>query len=140
MPAGYSGTALAKKLGLKDGAVLALLDAPTTWTVPDPPPGVEIRRAGAAAGALTGIDIAIAFCSSAADVEALVPVVESLAASASVWVAWPRKAGGHVSDVGDNLLREVLLPVGIVDVKVAALDDDWSGLKFMWRIENRAGR
>ena len=52
-------------------------------------------------------------------------------------VPWPRKAGGHVSDVNENLLREVLLPTGVVDVKVAALDVDWSAVKFLWRKENR---
>ena len=50
---------------------------------------------------------------------------------------WPRKAAGHVSDITENLLRELVLPTGLVDVKVAALDEDWSGLKFVWRKENR---
>jgi len=54
-------------------------------------------------------------------------------------VAWPRRAGGHRSDITDNLLREVLLPVGVVDIKVAALDEDWSGVRFVWRKANRAG-
>ncbi len=53
------------------------------------------------------------------------------------WVAWPRKAAGHVSDITENLLRELLLPTGLVDVKVAALDEDWSGLKFVWRLSAR---
>jgi hypothetical protein len=57
--------------------------------------------------------------------------------SAMWWVAWPRKAAGHVSDINENLLRELLLPTGLVDVKVAALDEDWSGLKFVWRKELR---
>ena len=68
---------------------------------------------------------------------AVASLVESLPKSSALWVAWPRKAGGHVSDVEENLLREVLLPTGVVDVKVAALDVDWSGLKFVWRKENR---
>ena len=55
----------------------------------------------------------------------------------SRWVAWPRRAGGHQSDITENLLREHALPLGIVDTKVAAIDTDWSGLKFMWRRENR---
>ena len=69
--------------------------------------------------------------------EAVPSLVESLPKPGALWVAWPRKAGGHVSDVDENLLREVLLPTGVVDVKVAALDVDWSGLKFVWRKENR---
>jgi hypothetical protein len=134
---GYSGTALAKKLGIKDGAVLALLDAPASWSVPDLPAGVSVRQASAA-GHLAEVDVAVAFCRTAADVRAVRSLVDSLAPQSALWVAWPRKAGGHVSDVDENLLREVLLPVGVVDVKVAALDADWSGLKFVWRKENRA--
>ena len=63
-----------------------------------------------------------------------------LGADSSLWVAWPRRAGGHQSDLTDQVLREVLLPVGVVDVKVAALDGDWSGLKFVWRRANRESR
>jgi hypothetical protein len=54
-----------------------------------------------------------------------------------VWIAWPRKAGGHDSDITENGIRDVVLPLGLVDVKVAALDDDWSGLKVVWRRERR---
>jgi hypothetical protein len=54
-----------------------------------------------------------------------------------VWIAWPRKAGGHVSDISENGIRDVVLPHGLVDVKVAALDEDWSGLKVVWRREKR---
>ena len=54
-----------------------------------------------------------------------------------LWVAWPRKAGGHVSDISENDIRDVALPLGLVDNKVAALDDDWSGLRVVWRHERR---
>jgi hypothetical protein len=131
--AGYSGTPLAKKLGIKDGAVLALVGAPARWSVPDLPAGVKVRRARSAA------DVTVAFCRTPEDVVSLVTAVESLPSTGALWVAWPRKAAGHVSDVDENLLRELLLPTGVVDVKVAALDTDWSGLKFVWRKENRKG-
>ncbi len=55
-----------------------------------------------------------------------------------MWIAWPRKAAGHVSDVTDNGIREAVLPLGLVDVKVAAIDDDWSALKVVWRTERRS--
>ena len=55
----------------------------------------------------------------------------------ALWVAWPRRAGGHSSDITDNVIREHALPIGLVDVKVAAIDDDWSGLRLVWRVENR---
>jgi hypothetical protein len=139
--AGYSGTPLAKKLGIKDGAEVALLDAPPSWSVPELPGGVAVKRATSAShrrgAGLAGVDVALVFCRTAVDVAAVPSLVPSLPKRSALWVAWPRKAGGHVSDVDENLLREVLLPASVVDVKVAALDTDWSGLKFVWRKENR---
>lgn len=137
--AGYSGTPLAKKLGIRDGGALTLLDAPPLWSVPDLPGDVTVARnpKRPRRAALTHVDVALVFCRTAADVAAVAPLVGNLPKGSALWVAWPRKAGGHVSDVDENLLREVLLPKGVVDVKVAALDADWSGLKFVWRKENR---
>lgn len=57
-----------------------------------------------------------------------------------MWIAWPRKAAGHVSDLTDNVVRNAVLPLGLVDVKVAALDEDWSALKMVWRKELRGTR
>ena len=65
-------------------------------------------------------------------------LVRALRSHGSLWIAWPRKAAGHVSDISESKLREVVLPVGLVDVKVAALDEHWSGLKFVWRRELRS--
>jgi hypothetical protein len=139
--AGYSGTPLAKKLGIKESAVFALLDAPAAWSVPGLPDGVDVRRVTSASrrrsAGLAGVDVALVFCRTAADVVAVTSVVDSLPKTSALWVAWPRKAGGHVSDVKENLLRSVLLPTGVVDVKVAAIDIDWSGVKFVWRKVNR---
>jgi hypothetical protein len=139
--AGYSGTPLAKKLGVTSGVALALVDAPPAWTVPDVPPDVDVTRASARSRrspkVFEEVDVAIVFCRALADVLAAASAVPSLPPRSALWIAWPRKAGGHVSDVDENLLREVLLPTGVVDVKVAALDQDWSGLKFLWRKENR---
>ena len=134
--AGYSGTPLATKLGVKEGSIVAVTGAPSGWSVPDLPAGVRIKSS------LRGdFDIAVVFVGSAAELKRRVgPIVRSTRDDASVWIAWPRKAGGHDSDVTENLLREGLLPTGLVDVKVAALDNDWSGLKFMWRRESRKTR
>jgi hypothetical protein len=63
----------------------------------------------------------------------------AITATGALWIAWPRRAGGHSSDITDNAVRDVILPLGLVDVKVAALDDDWSSLKMVWRVERRAG-
>jgi hypothetical protein len=82
--------------------------------------------------------VTIAFIRAQTALDAARPMlVDQLRADASLWIAWPRKAAGHLSDLTDNRVRESLLPTGLVDIKVAALDHDWSGLKFVWRKELR---
>jgi hypothetical protein len=131
--AGYSGTPLTRKVGVKPGHTVCLLNQPAGWTLPDLPPDVSFSD-----GVTAESDIVIAFYRDRAALERDVPVVvERLAPASAYWIAWPRKAGGHVSDITENLLRELVLPTGLVDVKVAALDNDWSGLKFVWRKERR---
>ncbi len=121
--------------------MLALLDAPASWSVPELPGGVDVTRVTSASrrrgAGLAEVDVALVFCRTPADVARVTSLVDSLPKTSALWVAWPRKAGGHVSEVNENLLRSVLLPTGIVDVKVAAFDTDWSGAKFVWRKENR---
>lgn len=127
--AGYTATPLARKLGAKPGLKVVLRHAPRGWRIA----GAETSDV-----ALDRADVVVAFYRSRADLAADVAgVSRSLGKAASWWIVWPRKAGGHVSDVTENLLRELVLPTGLVDVKVAALDEDWSGLKFVWRRENR---
>jgi hypothetical protein len=135
-PGGYSGTPLARKLGIGPGDVVALVGAPRGWTVPDLPEGARVRRSlGKAA------DVVIAFVRRAADLPGMVGKVTSVLGSEdALWIVWPRRAAGHDSDVTENLLREVVLPTGLVDVKVAAVGEDWSGLRFVWRREVRSGR
>lgn len=133
--AGYSGTPLVKKVGVKPGHTVVLRHAPAGWTLPDLPPDVSIVN-----GLSHEVDIVLAFYRDRAALEDDLPdVVEHLAPASAYWIAWPRKAGGHVSDITENLLRELVLPTGLVDVKVAALDTDWSGLKFVWRKDRRQG-
>ncbi len=133
MPAGYSERSAAQKLGVREGSVLALLDAPDDWALEGTPVGVAVRRD------LRGArDVTIAFVRARRDlVRHAARYDRALADDASLWIAWPRKAAGHRSDVTEDLLREVLLPRGLVDVKVAAIDEDWSGLKFVRRKELR---
>jgi len=134
-PGGYSGTPLARKLGIRPGDLVALVGAPRGWTVPDLPEGARVRRTLGA-----GAEVVIAFVRRAADLEAVVGNVAAvLGPEEALWLLWPRRAGGHDSDVTDNLLREVVLPTGLVDVKVAAVGEDWSGLRFVWRREVRPG-
>ena len=130
---GYSGTPLAKKLGVKAGDVVTLLAAPAGWAIPDLAPGVEVRR-----DLRKAPDLVLAFMRSRRELhESSARLVAAVAPEGTLWIAWPRKAGGHVSDVTEQSLRDELLPTGLVDVKVAAIDDDWSGLRFVWRTERR---
>ncbi len=130
---GYSGTGLSRKLGIKDGHVIALLGRPAGWMIEDLPETVVLRTA-----ARGPLDVIVAFFGRRAHLEDRLPVlVRALRADGGLWIAWPRKAAGHVSDISENTLREIVLPIGLVDVKVAALDEHWSGLKFVWRKELR---
>ena len=127
--AGYSGTPLWKKLGLKERRRLTLVDAPDGWAVPDLPDGVTVGDGG---------DVVVAFHRSAAELRSRIDGLgQAIFPDGSLWIAWPRKAGGHVSDITESGIRDVVLPLGLVDVKVAAIDDDWSGLKVVWRRERR---
>jgi hypothetical protein len=129
--AGYSSTPLAKKLGIKPGHRLALVGAPVGWAVPDLPEGVT-------AGTPEGADVVLAFFRSFAELDAGIETLgRAVFPDGAVWVAWPRRAGGHESDITENGIRDVVLPLGLVDTKVAALDENWSGLKVVWRRERR---
>jgi hypothetical protein len=132
--AGYSQTPLAKKLGIRPGASLALDRPPSGWAVPDLPDGVVTAPDGQPA------DVIVAFFREAAELPERLPgLARRIFPAGSLWLAWPRKAGGHVSDITENGLRDHALPLGIVDNKVAAIDEDWSGLRVVWRLERRSG-
>lgn len=128
-----SSSLQARKLGLKSGQRLSLDHPPPGWSLIDPP--VDVTHVGSPQAA----DLIIAFFTAAAQIPDRLPdLVQRIHPSGSLWVAWPRRAGGHESDITDNVVRREALAQGVVDVKVAAIDDDWSGLRFVWRTENRA--
>lgn len=130
---GYSVAPLAKKLGIAAGHTVVLLGRPPKWDIPALPDGVHVTGTG-----IGDADVVVAFCPRRIAVETVTPhLVAHLKPASSAWIAWPRRAGGHHSDITEDLLRELILPTGLVDVKVAALDLDWSGLKFVWRKELR---
>ncbi|WP_416961371.1 DUF3052 domain-containing protein [Streptomyces sp. Agncl-13] len=130
---GYSGTPLAKKIGVKPGHQVRLHHAPDHWAIPGLPADCEVADGGP-----RGADVTLAFYRERRQLDAEAQeLVLDLADTAMLWIAWPRKAAGHVSDISENDLRDLFLPLGVVDVKVAALGDDWSGLKFVRRRENR---
>ncbi len=128
--AGDSGKPLWQKLGLKDGTRLYVAHAPATWPrlLAGAPEGVvRLSRLGE-------LDIAILFVTSrAALAAALARTLPKLGPGGMIWVAWPKKASGVVSDVTEDTVRAVALPMGVVDVKVCAIDATWSGLKLVRR-------
>jgi hypothetical protein len=132
---GSAGTPLARKLRIKPGHRVVLRHAPAGWALPDLPDGV---RVGTGQAAVADADVVLAFFRSADELRHdATGLVDALQPASCLWVLWPRRAAGHTSDLTDRLLREVLLPLGVVDVKVAAVGEDWSGLAFVWRRENR---
>jgi hypothetical protein len=133
--AGYSGTPLVDKLGIRPGSVLVLLGAPDGFVelLEGLPPDVAIRRR-----AQGRFDLAIAFQTKRAVLERRVAtVIKGMARDGALWVAWPKRASGVTTEVTDDVVREVVLPIGLVDVKVCAIDETWSGLKVVWRRERR---
>ena len=132
MAAGYSGTPQARKLGLKPGHRVALDEPPAHWQLQEPPDGLLDADPDGAA------DLIIAFFRAAAEIPDRLPALgRRIFPAGALWVAWPRRVAGHASDITDNVVREHALPLGLVDVKVAAIDENWSGLRLVWRTENR---
>ena len=129
---GYQGRPQAAKLGLRPGQRVYLHHPPAGWDLADPPDGlIDAGPDGPA-------DLIIAFFSSRAVIGGeLGGRARRNYPAGALWLAWPRRAGGHRSDVTDTVIRSEALPIGLVDVKVAAIDDDWSGLRLVWRVENR---
>ena len=132
MPAGYSATPQARKLGLKPGHRVALDEPPDGWNLREPPDGLLAPDADGAA------DVIVAFFRAAAEIPGRLPALaRRVYPAGALWAAWPRRAAGHDSDITDNAVREHALALGLVDVKVAALDEDWSALRLVWRAANR---
>jgi hypothetical protein len=136
--AGYSTTALWKKLGVRPGDKLLLLDPPRGWAVPDLPEGATSATESAAERSQSPAAIIVAFFVELAPLrERISALGQRIFPAGAVWIAWPRRAAGHDSDIRERDIRAAALPLGLVDVKVAALDEDWSGLRLVWRVERR---
>jgi hypothetical protein len=130
---GYTSTPQLKKLGLVPGARWAVEARPDGWafeTEPDPADRGEVAGP---------VDVLLAFVRVAAELPPLIERAErAIYPSGALWIAWPRKAGGHRSDITDGVVREAALARSLVDIKVAAIDADWSGLKLVWRVSSRS--
>ena len=132
--AGYSGTPLAKKLGLKPGTVVAL-NEPKGFRklLTDLPAGVRFTDK-----AEKDSPAVLLFTTQRKEVEKLLPrLMKQLTPDGMIWMAWPKKASGVPTDLTEDVIRETALPLGLVDIKVCAIDATWSGLNLVIRVANR---
>ena len=139
MPAGYSGTPLDRKLGIKPGFRVAFLDAPADFreTLGPLPDRVEAFEGLPEKGS-PRLDLVVMFTTSRAKLAGLFPrSAKSLNPAGMLWVAWPKKASGVPTEVNESEVREFGLSQGLVDTKICAIDATWSGLKFVRRLADR---
>lgn len=133
--AGYSGTPLAKKLGIKAGHTVVPLHAPANYRELLEPLPDSVRFAKKANA---DADVVHLFVTKSGDLrESLTALRSQLQPDAAIWVSWPKKSSKVPTDVTEDVIRDVALPLGFVDIKVCAVDDVWSGLKVVVRVANR---
>ena len=136
-PAGYSGKPAWQKLGIEPASRVLLRNAPDGYAAIVGLREKELNRVAPRAA----FDIAHVFATSAAVLKAeIAALAKRLPADAVVWVSWPKKAAKVATDITEDTVRAIALPLGLVDVKVCAVDEVWSGLKLVWRHENRKGK
>jgi hypothetical protein len=136
-PAGYSGTPLVRKLGIKPGARVGLIGAPEDFgaTLGELPGGVAIRRRAQG----PPLDVILVFSRRRVQLIRRLPgLFPVLAAGGGLWIAWPKRTSGVDTDVSEREVRELGLATGLVDNKVCAIDQVWSGLRFVHRRPNRS--
>lgn len=132
---GYSGTPLARKLGIKDGHTVLLVGQPSYYfdlflDLPE----IQLAKTPVA----LSVDFIHLFCTSIADFqERSIQLKSFLKYNGMLWVSWPKKSSKFASELSGNFVREYLLANGLVDVKVCAVDEDWSALKFVYRLKDR---
>jgi hypothetical protein len=132
---GYSGTPLVKKLGIKDGFGVALLHVPDEVKTELRNALLKCRRETVAS---KDLDFILLFAKSRAGLELeLLPAAKALAPAGMLWISWPKKSSCVPTDLTENVIRQSGLDAGLVDVKVCAVTDVWSGLKFVIPVKNR---
>lgn len=133
--AGYSGTPLPQKLGIRPGARVALLRAPDGFerALQPLPDGVRLRTQARGAQ-----DVVLFFATRLAELERRFDgLARAVEPDGGLWIAWPKRTAGVATDLRENLVRDVGLAHGLVDNKVCAVDDTWSGLRFVYRVADR---
>ena len=136
--AGYSGTPLLKKLGVKPGFRIALVGAPKNFK---DELGALPATAKFASATGDSLNLILAFVSSEKELRMkFAPLAAKLQKDGMLWVAWPKKSSGVVTDLTFNNVQRIGLDAGLVDVKICAVNETWSGLKFVYRLKDRIGR
>jgi hypothetical protein len=136
-PAGYSGTPLVRKLGIKPGARLALIGAPREFrqSTLGPLPDDVVVREDLRGGTL---DVIVAFSERRSELERRLPALRrALDPAGGLWTAWPKRTSGVPTDLTEEVIRRIGLDAGLVDNKVCAIDSVWSGLRFVYRLRDR---
>ena len=160
MAAGYSNTPLFKKLGMKEGFTVKLINAPRNYKeligaiterkrrlrkrgsvakqLRRSPEGVVFWAKGRSEEGAEGLDLIHFFTNSASELEKVLPVIkQEIKKDGTIWVSWYKKSSGKPTEVTENMVRDTGLAIGLVDVKICAVDEDWSGLKFVFRLKDR---
>ncbi len=133
--AGYSGTPLPRKLGIRDGSRVLFVAAPDDFAVAlgELPAGVEQLAEDA-----VDVDVVVVFVTALSSLRVQFgPLAAALQPAGGLWVAWPKRSSGVATDLTENVVRELGLEAGLVDNKVCAIDTTWSGLRFVWRLRDR---
>jgi hypothetical protein len=133
--AGYSQRSLVDKLGIKEGFRVSVLGAPPDYaaTLGKLPPQVKLGTK-----LQEEMDFLHFFTTSRRELEQKFPVLKSsLAQNGLLWISWPKRSSGVATDLSENIIREIGLSNGLVDIKVCAVDETWSGLKFVYRVKDR---
>ena len=133
-PTGYSGTPLPRKLGVRPESRVLLVDPPDGFELGELPAGVRLHtRPGRGP-----YDVVLAFCPDLYTLRhRFGPLAGRLTPAGALWIAWPKRASGVRTDLTENVVRDIGLAAGLVDVKVAAVDQVWAGLKFVVRLKDR---
>jgi hypothetical protein len=133
--AGYSATPLARKLGIREASRLRIVHPPGVIDELEAtlPPGVEVLQRPRSA-----VDVVLAFFTSRSRLEQeFAGLAAGIVANGGVWIAWPKRTSGVATDLDENIVREIGLEAGLVDNKVCAIDQTWSGLRFVIRLRDR---
>ena len=136
--AGYSGTPLVQKLGIKPGHRIATINEPASFAREL---GALPENTGFVGSTAKDVDVVVAFESSLREFKHRLPeLAKRIQANGMIWIGWPKKASGVTTDVSEDEIRKAALKLGLVDIKVCAIDETWSGLKLVIRKEKRAKR